>query len=86
MELLLLHLNSVEVSEDLFSLTIISNVEDEVDLLFPELLRAVSFALDIYQGFDEFVFFHFSLDNLNVGFGFNNFNWKVLKNIGNVLV
>ena len=74
LELLLLRLDAVEVFEYLLCLTIISNIKNKIDLLLSKLLVTISFALNINQSLDEFVFLHFSLNNLDISFCFNNFN------------
>ena len=86
LELLLLYLYSIKIFEDLFSLSIVSNVKNKINLFLPEVNISISLALYIDQCLDEFIFFHFSLHNLDIGLGFNNFNRKVLKDIDDVLI
>jgi hypothetical protein len=47
LELLLFRLDPVEIFEYLLSLAIVSNVEDKINLLLPQLLVAISLALNI---------------------------------------
>lgn len=75
LEFLLLGLDSIEVFKDLLSLSIITNVEDKINLLLPQILIAISLALNINQSLDEFIFLHFSLNNLDISLGLDYLDW-----------
>ena len=70
----------------MFSLSIVSNVKNKINLFLPEVNVSISLALHINQCLVEFIFFHFSLHNLDIGLGFNDLYRKVLKDIDDVLI
>jgi len=84
LKLLHFSLNSIEILKNRLCLSIISNIQNKINLFSFELFNTIILRFYFNKRSNEFILLHFSYNHLNLGFGFYNFYRKMLEHVSEI--